>query len=92
MKFFKLKTSSQLSLNEQMIFNLNSQSSLILTLITSIELDKNIDIDLYLLINDNNKLFHAGSIGITLDDLINPTNDRILKLNSFANESSEVFI
>jgi hypothetical protein len=92
MKFFKLKTSSQLSLNEQMNFSLKPQSSLIFTLITSIELDKNIDIDLYLLINDNNKLYHVGSIDITIDDLINPNIDRILKLNSFENEQTFIYL
>jgi len=75
-----------------MIFTLNPQSSLIFTLITLIELDQDIDIDLYLLINDNNQLYHVGSISITIDDLINLNNDRILKINSLENISPQVFI
>jgi len=86
MKIFNLKTNSQLLLTEQMILNLNPNSSLTFSLKTFIELDKDIDIELYLLINDNNKLFHIGSIHITIDDLINSNNQRILNLNVLENE------
>jgi hypothetical protein len=87
MKIFNLKTNSQSLLIEQMILNLNPNSSLTFSLKTFIELDKDIDIELYLLINNSNKLFHIGSINITIDDLINSNNQRILNLNLLENES-----
>ncbi len=40
------------------------------------------------MINDNNKLFHVGSVIISIDDLINPNIERILKMNALENESS----
>ncbi|CAF0792750.1 unnamed protein product [Rotaria sordida] len=86
-KLFNLKTTFQTLLNEQTSFNLNSNSCLTFILTTLIELDKNIDIELYLLINDNNKIFHVSSINILIDDLINPNNERILKLNTLETES-----
>ncbi|CAF2514154.1 unnamed protein product [Rotaria sp. Silwood2] len=87
-KLFNLKTAFQSSLNEQTIFNLNSCSCGTFILTTIIELDKDIDIELYLLIDDDNKLFHVGSINILIDDLMNPNNERILKLNALETESS----
>ncbi|CAF4596100.1 unnamed protein product, partial [Rotaria sp. Silwood2] len=86
-KLFNLKTAFQSSLNEQTIFNLNSCSCGTFILTTIIELDKDIDIELYLLIDDDNKLFHVGSINILIDDLMNPNNERILKLNALETES-----
>jgi len=91
MKIFNLKQNSQSLLTKQMILNLNPNSSLIFSLKTFIELDKDIDIELYLLINDNNKLFHIGSINITIDDLINLNNQRILNLNLLQNQLSLYF-
>ena len=88
MKLFNLKTTSQSSLNKQTIFSINPQSSLTLILTTTIELDRDFDIDLYLFINDNNKLFHLTSIVFTIDDLINPNNNRVLKMNTLENQSS----
>ncbi|CAF2724379.1 unnamed protein product [Rotaria sp. Silwood2] len=86
-KLFNLKTAFQSSLNEQTNFNLNSCSCGTFILTTIIELDKDIDIELYLLIDDDNKLFHVGSINILIDDLMNPNNERILKLNALETES-----
>ncbi|CAF3337489.1 unnamed protein product [Rotaria sp. Silwood1] len=86
-KLFNLTTAFQSLLNEQTNFNLNSNSCMTFILTTLIELDKDIDIELYLLINDNNKLFRVGSINILIDDLIHPNNERILKLNALETES-----
>jgi len=90
MKVFNLKTSFPSLLTEQMIFYLNPNSSLTFILTTLIELDKDLDIELYLLINDNNKLFHIGSINITIDDLINSNNQRILNLNTLENSPNNL--
>ncbi len=87
-KIFNLKTNLQFLLTEQTSFYLKPNLSQTFLLTTLIELDKDIDIQLYLLINDNNKLFYVGSINITIDDLINSNNERILKLNILENESS----
>ncbi|CAF4736611.1 unnamed protein product [Rotaria socialis] len=89
-KLFNLKTSFQSLLNEQMNFNSNSSSSLTFILTTLIELDRDIDLELYLLTNDNNndnKIFRIGSVNISMDDLIKPNNERILKLNALETES-----
>ncbi|CAF4180315.1 unnamed protein product [Rotaria magnacalcarata] len=90
-KLFNLKTSFQSLLNEQMNFSSNSSSSLTFILTTLIELDRDIDLELYLLTNDNNnnnnKLFRIGSVNISMDDLIKPNNERILKLNALETES-----
>ncbi|CAF1558443.1 unnamed protein product [Adineta steineri] len=92
MKLFDLKSSFQLLLNEQILFNLNPNSSRTLILTTSIELDRDNDIELYLLINDNNKLFHINSIHISIEDLFNSNNERILKMNALEVESTSHFM
>lgn len=85
MKIFYLKTSSPFSLTDKMIFHINPNSCLTFILTTSIELDKDLDFELYLLINNLNKFFHINSINITIDDLFYSNNQRILNLNILEN-------
>lgn len=58
-------------------------------LTTTIELEKDIDFDLYLFVDDSSKkLYHIGSLVIPLDDLIHSNNRRILKLHTLEQQSS----
>ncbi|CAF1167076.1 unnamed protein product [Adineta ricciae] len=86
MKIFDLKPTLQILSDEKVIFSLNPNSSLTFILSTSIELDKDIDIDLYLFIGDTQKLYRVGAIFVSLDDLINPNNERILNMNALEME------
>ncbi|UJR25167.1 hypothetical protein I4U23_006523 [Adineta vaga] len=85
-KIFDLKPTLQTLTNEQVTFRLNSNSSLTFILTTFIELDQNIDIELYLFINDNQKLYRVSTLIISLDDLINPNHERILNMNALEME------
>ncbi|CAF1241902.1 unnamed protein product [Adineta ricciae] len=86
MKIFDLKPTLQILSDEKVIFSLNPNSSLTFILSTSIELDKDIDIDLYLFIGDTQKVYRVGAIFVSLDDLINPNNERILNMNALEME------
>ena len=88
LQLFSLTIASQSSFNEQINDSLNPQSSMTLVLTTMIELEKDLDIDLYLFIDQSNQLFHIDSIVIPIDDLINPKHRRILQIHALENESS----
>ena len=90
MKIFDLKPTLQILSDEKVIFSLNPNSSLTFILSTSIELDKDIDMDLYLFIGDTKKLYRVGAIFVSLDDLINPNNERILNMNALEMEPSKI--
>lgn len=62
-----------------------------MVLTTIIDLEKDLDIDLYLLIDPSNELFHIDSIIIPIDDLINPNHRHILQIHALQNESSGYF-
>lgn len=85
-KTFNLKTTVPNTITEEKTFNLNSNSSLTFILTTLIDLDKDFDIDLYLLIDNKNEIFYINSIHITIDDLFYLNNQRILNLNSIEND------
>jgi hypothetical protein len=71
-----------------MSLDIKPNASLTFILTTLIELDKNIDIELYLLTNENKQLFHVGSLIISIDDLMNPNNERVLNLNALEDQPS----
>ena len=56
-------------------------------LTTSIELDREMDFDLYFLVNDTQTLARLGSIQLSIDDLIHSKHQRVLKMIDFDTET-----
>ena len=84
----RIASPSSTSLNEPTTLNFLPQSTMTWILITTIELEKNLDLDLYLFLDHSNKLFHLDSLVITLDDLIHTNHRRLLQLHALESQSS----
>ena len=88
MKQFELRSTDQSIFNEQRSFHSHSYSSMTFILTTSIEVDRDIDLELLLFRTDLSQLFRVGSIHLSIDDLMNPQQQRVLKIDEFNTEHS----
>lgn len=82
-KEFDLKSSHPSLFSTETTFGCAAQSAITFILTTSIELDREMDFDLYLLVNDKEKLARLGSIQLSIDDLIHSKHQRVLKMIAF---------
>lgn len=92
MNDFQLRSSDRSMFNEKRNFQILPQNSLTLILTTKLPTDRDVQFDLCCVESETQKFFRLGSIDVSIDDLIESKNDRILQIDEFPDESRQCSI
>ena len=85
---FQLRSTDESLFNEKSTFDCSPNSSVTLILTKSIELDRPIDLEIFLFRNDFEKLFRIKTIQISIDEMMNSKTKKNLKFYSAENSFS----